>query len=61
VKLWIRLLDQQRLGKERKLADDEVEALVRGEQALLLEEEEEDADGSLDTFLGLPIKKPKKQ
>jgi hypothetical protein len=59
VKLWIRLLDQQRLGQQRQLGDDEIEALVRGEQALLLEEEEE-ADGSLDTFLGLPIKKPKK-
>ncbi len=61
VQLWIRLLDQQRIGKQRELNDEEIGALVRGEQALLLDEEEEDdADGSMDTFLGLPIKKPKK-
>ena len=57
VKLWIRLLDQLRLGRERELSDDEVAALVRGEQALLLEEVEEEPAG---TFLGLPLGKPKR-
>ncbi len=54
VKLWIRLLDQQRLGEERELLDDELEALVRGEEALLLEEIAEEPDG---TFLGLPLRR----
>jgi hypothetical protein len=58
VKLWIRLLDQLRLGAARALLDDEVQALVRGEQALLFEELAEEPE---DTFLGLPIKrKPRK-
>jgi hypothetical protein len=56
VKLWIRLLDEQRLSGERQLLDDELDALVRGEQALLLEEIAEDEG----TFLGLPLRKPKK-
>ena len=38
VKLWIRLLDQQRIGKQRTLTTDEVHALVRDEQALQVEE-----------------------
>jgi hypothetical protein len=92
VKLWIRLLDQLRLGEERELSDDEIEALVRGEEALIIEELEEQpshdidvsdiseisddkdakdasddkdakdgADESLGTFLGLPIKKRKRE
>jgi hypothetical protein len=87
VKLWIRLLDQQRLDEQRPLSDDEIEAMVRGEEALVIEEIEEqppahdidvsdisdvsDAsseekkgkrgkDESVDTFLGLPIKKRKR-
>jgi hypothetical protein len=57
VKLWIRLLDQQRLSGERLLLADEMEALVRGEEALLLEEIAEDSE---ETFLGIPLRKPKK-
>jgi hypothetical protein len=57
VKLWIRLLDQLRLGEARPLSEDEIKALVRGEQALLLEEIQEEPE---DTFLGLPFKKPKR-
>jgi bacteriophage exclusion system BrxC/D-like protein len=54
VKLWIRLLDQQRIGGQRELLDDELDALVRGEEALMLEEI---ADEPADTFLGLPLRK----
>jgi len=58
VKLCIRLLDQLRLAGARELSDDEIAALVRGEEVLLLEEIEEEPDA---TFLGLPLKKkPKK-
>ena len=56
VKLWIRLLDQQRLGGERELEAGDLEGLVRGEEALLLEEIAEEPDG---TFLGLPLRKKK--
>jgi hypothetical protein len=54
VKLWIRLLDQQRIGGQRELLDDELDALVRGEEALMLEEIAEEPEG---TFLGLPLRK----
>jgi len=56
VKLWIRLLDQQRIGGERMLEAGELEGLVRGEEALLLEEIAEEPEGM---FLGLPIRKKK--
>jgi hypothetical protein len=58
VKLWVRLLDQLRLGAERVLDDDEVRALVRDEQALLLVEEPEEQPR---TWLGMPLDKPKKK
>jgi hypothetical protein len=54
VKLWIRLLDQQRIGGQRELLDDELDALVRGEEALMLEEIADEPEG---TFLGLPLRK----
>ena len=54
VKLWIRLLDQQRLGGERELLDEELDGLVRGEEALMLEEIAEEPEA---TFLGLPLRK----
>lgn len=56
VKLWIRLLDQQRLGGESELEAGDLEGLVRGEEARLLEEIAEEPDG---TFLGLPLRKKK--
>jgi hypothetical protein len=56
VKLWVRLLDQLRIGTARVLSENEVRALVRDEQALLLEEEPEEPG---ETFLGLPINKKK--
>ena len=56
VKLWIRLLDQQRIGGERELEAGDLEGLVRGEEALLLEEIAEEPKG---TFLGMPLRKPK--
>jgi hypothetical protein len=56
VKLWIRHLDQLRLGKQLLLTSDAVQALVRDEQALNMEEV--DAD-QIDTFFGMPyLKKP---
>jgi len=61
VKLWVRLLDQLRLGTPRMLSADEVRALVRDEQALLLEEPEPD-EGESETqalWLGIPIKREK--
>jgi hypothetical protein len=75
VKLWIRLLDQLRLDAERLLSNDEIEALVRGEQALIIEEiedepaseapekheEPEEPEEIGGTFLGLPIKKPRRR
>ena len=60
VKLSIRLLDQLRLSTVRALDDDEIHALVRDEQALLLEQVDEEDDGPVETFLGLPIPKKKK-
>jgi bacteriophage exclusion system BrxC/D-like protein len=54
VKLWIRLLDQQRIGKQRALTDDEINALVRDEQALQVEEFDEE---NYDTFFGMPYRK----
>ncbi len=56
VKLWIRLLDQQRLGRELELEAGDLEGLVRGEEALLLQEIADEPDG---TFLGLPLRKKK--
>jgi hypothetical protein len=38
VKLWVRLLDEQRLGGVRRLDDDDVHALVHDEQVRLVEE-----------------------
>lgn len=51
VKLWIRLMDELRLGGERDLADDEIRALVRDEQAVLLEEDL----SARPTFFGQPV------
>ncbi|HEU5060129.1 MAG TPA: BREX system ATP-binding domain-containing protein [Kofleriaceae bacterium] len=51
VKIWIRLLDELRLGGERDLAGDEIRALVRDEQAHLLED---DLSGQA-TFFGQPV------
>lgn len=56
VKLWVRLLDQLRLGTLRKLGDDDIYALVRDEQALQVEEVGEN-DPEIDVFLGIPYKK----
>lgn len=56
VKLWIRLLDQQRLGGERELEAGDLEGLVHGEEALVLEEIAEEPE---ETFLGLPLRKKK--
>jgi hypothetical protein len=56
VKLWIRLLDQQRIGGERELEAGDLEGLVRGEEALVLEEIAEEPN---ETFLGLPLRKKK--
>src|SRR5262249_9066410 len=58
VKLGVRPLDQLRLGSERVLDDDEIRALVRDEQALLLVEEPEEQPR---TWLGMPLDKPKKK
>jgi hypothetical protein len=59
VKLWIRLLDQLRLGTSRILTDDDMRALVQDEQALQVEELDE---SQYDTFLGMPFRKnPKKK
>jgi len=58
VKLWIRLLDQQRLGKPRVLTEDDMRALVRDEQVLVTEEVDE---ALVDTFFGMPfVKQPGK-
>jgi hypothetical protein len=59
VKLWIRLLDQLRLGKPRILTEDDMRALVQDEQALQVEELDE---SQFDTFFGMPYRKnPKKK
>ncbi len=51
VKIWIRLLDELRLGGERSLGGDEIKALVRDEQVHLLEED----TSHLPTFFGQPV------
>jgi hypothetical protein len=51
VKIWIRLLDELRLGGLRDLATDEIRALVRDEQAHLLEEDLSERA----TFFGQPV------
>jgi hypothetical protein len=51
VKIWIRLLDELRLGGERDLGGDEVKALVRDEQVHLLQEDVSE----LPTFFGQPV------
>src|SRR6185295_16196353 len=56
VKLWVRLLDQLRLGGERVLAADEIQGIVRDEQVHLLEEEE---PSDVLTFFGNPVPKKK--
>ena len=59
VRLWVRLLDQLRLGKQRVLTEDDMRALVHDEQALVTEE----VDAALvDTFFGMPfLKQPLKK
>lgn len=56
VKLYIRLLDQQRLGGEKALDDDDIHALVNDEQALQVEEAAPDEYGE---FLGIPLRRRK--
>lgn len=56
VKLYIRLLDQQRLGGEKALNDDDIHALVNDEQALQVEEAAPDEYGE---FLGIPLRRRK--
>jgi hypothetical protein len=52
VRLWVRLLDQLRLGKPKVLTDDDLRSLVRDEQALVTEE----VDAALvNTFFGIPF------
>lgn len=51
VKIWIRLLDELRLGRERVLAADEIKAVVRDEQVHLLEEDL----SAVPTFFGQPV------
>jgi hypothetical protein len=51
VKLWVRLLDELRVGAERGMTTDELQALVRGEQIGLLED---DPAGEL-RFFGAPV------
>jgi hypothetical protein len=59
VRLWVRLLDQLRLGKSRVLTEDDMRALVRDEQALVTEEVD---DALVDTFFGMPfLKQPLKK
>lgn len=54
VRLWVRMLDQLRLGKARQLTVEDVRALVRDEQALVTEEVDE---AMVDTFFGIPLLK----
>lgn len=56
VKLWIRLLDQQRLGTQKKLTVDGVQELIQDEQALVVEELDGD---KIETFFGIPYVKEK--
>ncbi|HEU4730202.1 MAG TPA: BREX system ATP-binding domain-containing protein [Kofleriaceae bacterium] len=51
VRLWVRLLDQLRLGKSKVLSDDDLRSLVRDEQALVTEEVDE---ALVNTFFGIP-------
>jgi len=51
VRLWVRLLDQLRLGTPRVLGDDDLRSLVRDEQALVTEEVDESL---VHTFFGIP-------
>ncbi|HTE56871.1 MAG TPA: BREX system ATP-binding domain-containing protein [Kofleriaceae bacterium] len=51
VKIWIRLLDELRLGGDRRLDTVEVKALVRDEQVHLLEEDL----SQVATFFGQPV------
>lgn len=52
VKIWIRLLDELRLGREREIGADEIQALVRDEQVHLLEEDLSEVP----SFFGQPIR-----
>ena len=52
VRLWVRLLDQLRLGTAKVLSDDELRSLVGDEQALVAEEVD---DGAVNTFFGIPF------
>ena len=58
VKLWVRLLDQMRLGKPKIYTEDEMRDLVRDEQAIQVEEHQEREPYS---FFGTPTAKPKKR
>lgn len=59
VRLWVRLLDQLRLGKSKVLTEDDMRTLVRDEQALVTEEVD---DALVDTFFGMPfLKQPLKK
>ena len=59
VRLWVRLLDQLRLGKARLLTVEDMRALVHDEQALVTEEVD---DSLVDTFFGMPyLKQPLKK
>ena len=54
VRLWVRLLDQLRLGKAKLLTVEDMRALVHDEQALVTEEVDE---ALVDTFFGIPLLK----
>jgi hypothetical protein len=59
VRLWVRLLDQLRLGKSKVLTDEDLRSLVRDEQALITEEVD---DAQVNTFFGIPyLAKPLKR
>lgn len=59
VRLWVRLLDQLRLGKSKLLTDDDLRGLVRDEQALITEEVD---PAQVHTFFGIPyLAKPNKK
>jgi hypothetical protein len=59
VRLWVRLLDQLRLGKSKVLTDDDLRSVVRDEQALVTEEVDE---ALVNTFFGIPyLAKPFKR
>jgi hypothetical protein len=52
VKLWIRVLDQQRLGQQQRMTVDDVRALIQDEQAVVPESVDE---AKVETFLGIPF------